>query len=168
MCSVSYPFSSRYTPECRAHIGRYACIHGTAAASTYFSRKLKKNITKSTVQSIEEVYSREKRTCDPEDEMIMSALHPMKRGRPLLLGETLDHQVQVYLKKIREQSGIVTAAVVVAAAKGIIMATDKSKLVEFGGHINPNKDWAYHLLKRMNFARRKVTTSKSKMLAFRF
>ncbi len=49
-----------------------------------------------------------------------------------------------------------------AAAKGIIMATDSSLLVEFGGHIAINCHWAYHLLDRTKFSRRKVTTAKTK------
>ena len=53
---------------------------------------------------------------------------------------------------------------VVAAARSILMSNDgdRSKLVECGGHIKLNRQWAYHLLGRMNFVRRKATTSKSK------
>ena len=35
-------------------------------------------------------------------------------------------------------------------------------LVEFGGHVELNRHWAYSLLHRMNFVQRKVTTAKSK------
>ena len=91
----------------------------------------------------------------------MTTLSPKKRGRPILLGAHIDKQVQLYLKKIREHGGVITASVVVAAARGILMAQDKSLLAEFGGHITL-RHWAYHLLNRMNFVRRKATTSKSK------
>lgn len=56
-----------------------------------------------------------------------------------------------------------TAAVVVAAAKGILKANDRYSLLEYEGHINPSKDWAYHFLSRMEFVRRKATTAKSKV-----
>ena len=69
----------------------------------------------------------------------LTVLPTKKRGRLLLLGENFDHQIQMYLRKIREQGGKITAAVVVAAARGIIMVTDKNRLVEFGGYVNPNK-----------------------------
>ena len=92
----------------------------------------------------------------------VSTLSPKKRGRPVLLGEHVDKQVQLCLKKIREQGGVITASVVVAAARGILMATNKSLLVEFGGHLSLSRHWAYHLLNRMKFVRRKATTSKSK------
>ena len=42
---------------------------------------------------------------------------------------------------------------------------DCDKLVEFGGHINLSRQWAYQLLGCMNYVRRKVTTSKSKHFA---
>ncbi len=71
-------------------------------------------------------------------------------------------QVQLYLQKIRENGGIVTASVVVAAARGIVMSRDRTQQAEFGGHIELSRQWAYHLLSRMKFVRRKATTAKSK------
>ena len=67
------------------------------------------------------------------------------------------------MKKVRDQ-GVITVSVVVAAACGILMFNkfDRDKLVEFGGHINLSRQWAYHLLGRMNYVRRKATTSKHK------
>ena len=53
--------------------------------------------------------------------------------------------------------------VTMAAARAIIVTQDRSKLVEFGGHIELNHAWAYSLLRRMNFVKRKVTTAKSKL-----
>ena len=70
-----------------------------------------------------------------------------ERGRPLLLGKNIDEQVQLYLHKIRENGGVVTASVVVAAARGILMSRDRTQLAEFGGHIELSREWAYHLLR---------------------
>ena len=39
---------------------------------------------------------------------------------------------------------------------------EKSKLTEFGGHVELKRSWAESLLSRMNFVSRKATTSKSK------
>ena len=110
---------------------------------------------------------KEKRKADSSDEEV-TELHPKKRGRPVLLGAAAEVQLQLYLKKIREQGGIVTASVVVAAAQGILMSTDRSKLVEFGGYIGLSRQWAYHFLGWMKFVRRKATTSKSKPTAADF
>ena len=49
-----------------------------------------------------------------------------------------------------------------AAAQGILLSCAKEKLVEFGGHIDLNRHWAFSLLKRMNFVKRKATMSKMK------
>ena len=128
----------RYTPEDRAAIGRYACKHGVKAASTYFSRKLGKKINKSSVHSMKVAYLesvRRKRRADEE----IAELHPKKRGRPLLLGNQVDDQVQLYLKKLREQGGVVSASVVVAATRGILVSIDRTQLVKFGVHIELSK-----------------------------
>ena len=151
-------FNPRYTPEMRADIGRYASLNGVSAASAVFSRKLGMKVRKSTVDVMKKAYLEKKRRADSE----VSTLSPKKRGRPILLGQHVDKQVQLYVKKTREQGGVITASVVVAAAYGILMAMNKSLLVEFGGHITLSRHWAYHLLNRMNFVRRKATTSKSK------
>lgn len=116
---------------------------------------------------MKKAYLAEKRKADDPDEEII-VLPPKKRGRQFLLGEQLDKQIQEYLKIIRGQGGIVNASVVISAAKGIIMATDSSLLMEYGGHINLSRHWAYHVLDRMKFTRRKATTSKSKTLPQEF
>ena len=85
-----------------------------------------------------------------------------KRGRRVLLGDDLDMKVQMYLKKVREGGGVVSARIAMAAARGIVLTCDRSLLVEFGGHVELSKHWAYSLLQRMKFVQRKVTTAKSK------
>ena len=121
---------SRYGLEDRAAICKYACAHGIRAASTHSSRKLGRKISKSYVYSIKISYLRNLRECSEGSRDEIAKLCPKKQGRPLLLGATLDKQVQAYICKIREQGGVVCASVVVAAATGII---DKTKLVQFGG-----------------------------------
>ena len=51
---------------------------------------------------------------------------------------------------------------VIAAARGILTSLDKTKLQEFGGHIDLTKHWAHSFLTRMNYVQRKGTTAKSK------
>ena len=94
---------------------------------------------------------------DSDDEA--TTLTPKKHGHHLLLGENVDKQLQLYWKKIKKQRGVITALVVVAAARGILMAGNCSQLAEFGSHVTLSRYWAYHLLK---FVRRKATTSKNK------
>ena len=80
-----------------------------------------------------------------------------KRGRPLTLGY-LDEKVQKYIRALRKAGTPVNARVVLAAAEGIVTATDRTLLFENGGHIKLTLDWAYSILKRMGFVKRKVTT----------
>ena len=60
----------------------------------------------------------------------------------MLLGADLDEKVQLYLKKVREGGGVVTARIAMAAAKGILMSSNRGALVEFEGHISITKSWA--------------------------
>lgn len=55
-----------------------------------------------------------------------------------------------------------SARIAMAAARGIVLSCDRSKLVEFGGHIELNRHWAHSLLKIMKFVQRKTTMAKSK------
>ena len=103
---------------------------------------------------------KEDRTLDDSDDL--SELPTKKRGRRVLLGDDLDRKVHLYLKKVREGGGVVSARIAMAAARGIVLTCDRSMLVEFGGHVELNRPWAYSLLHRMNFVQRKVTTAKSK------
>ena len=98
---------------------------------------------------------------DEEDEDIV-ALPRKKRGRPPLFGQELDSLVQMYLRKVREGGGTVSARIVMAAARGILLKCNRSMLVEFGGDIHLNRHLAHSLLKRMKFVQRKATTAKSK------
>lgn len=56
----------------------------------------------------------------------------------------------------------VTGHIAIAAARGILEVYDKNLLAENGGHIVLTKQWAYSLLHRMKFVKRRMTTAKSK------
>ena len=98
----------------------------------------------------------------------MSHLPEKKRGRSVLLVADVDAKVQAYLKLVREGGGIVSAMIAIAAAKSLLICYDRSRLAEFGGPLVLNKGWAYSLLKRMNFVKRKATTSQSKFTITNF
>ena len=49
-----------------------------------------------------------------------------------------------------------------------MLAYDKAKLAEFGGHMSLSKEWAHSVLRRINFVQRKGTTSKSKFTVENF
>ena len=49
-----------------------------------------------------------------------------------------------------------------AAARGLLLASNRNMLVEYGGHVQINRAWAQSFLERMGYVKRKATTSNSK------
>lgn len=147
----------RYSRSERAEIGKYASQHGVAAAARVYSRKLGKNVSGTTASSLKKAYLHDKSAADDE-----GILPEKKRGRPVLLGEVLDTKLQVYIKTVREGGGVISARIVMAAARGILMSYNRARLADFGGDVLITRHWAYALLRRMEFVQRKATTSKSK------
>ena len=66
----------------------------------------------------------------------VSSFPTLHQGRTLLLGNFLDTAVQDYIKALREVGGVVTTAIVMAAAEGTVAARDESLLLQHGGHID--------------------------------
>ena len=95
---------------------------------------------------IQKQYEAELRRIGPEQ--AISHLSKKKRERPFTLGE-LDGKVQQYVRSLRRVGTPVNARIVIAAAEGVIKASDRTILIENGGHSQLTLTWAYSLLKRM-------------------
>ena len=65
------------------------------------------------MKSYRELCARKRR---PADDSELQSPPPKKRGKPLLLGGQADKAAQLYILKLREQSGMVNSAIVQAAA----------------------------------------------------
>ena len=102
-------------------------MHGSAAAARHVSKKIG-NVSESSVKSIKKCYLEAKRKRNEDDESIMS-LPTKKCGRTLLLVSDLDEKLQLYLRKIRTSGGPLTARIAIAAAKGLLLADNRNKLV---------------------------------------
>ena len=147
-----YLHAFRYSPKERAEIGRYAKLHGVAAAARYFSRQRGHTINESTIRSIANSYKVElSRKRAGEGEGDVELLPVKKRGRSLLIGEDIDAKVQAYIKRVRKGGGVVTARIAIAVAKGLLQSFNRSLLAEFGGPVELNKSWGYSLLRRMKY-----------------
>ena len=102
------------------------------------------------------------------DEDVKSKPEPIKelprkkQGRPLLLPDELDHQIQEYLKDLRKRGMPINTAVVVAAAEGILLNKNASLAPKDGIEVKLTDDWAKSLLKRMGYVKRKAC-SKAKV-----
>ena len=58
-----------------------------------------------------------------------------KQGRQVLVGESLDVMVQHYLMRVCQGAGVVSAWIVMAVARGILLSCNQSKLAEFEGDV---------------------------------
>jgi len=54
----------------------------------------------------------------------------------------VETQVREYIKESRASGCVINTAVIIAAAKGIVMATDANVLLENGGYLDLSKEWA--------------------------
>ena len=122
------------TPEQKAKVGKYVAENGTTNAIRIFSRELP-NLKESTVRRWKKVYlcelATKKRAGD--EKISVDRLPVAVKGRPLLLGKDLDHQVQAYIASLREAGGVVNMAIVIAAATGIVRRNDSNLLAAIMG-----------------------------------
>ena len=156
-------YKYRYSPSVRAEIGKYASQHGVSATARFYTWKFGHSISETTTHSLKKAYLqsvRGKRAADDEGDVRLLPIK--KRGRPVLLGQVLDRKVQQYLMRVREGEGVFSATYVMAVARGILLSCNHSRLVQFGGDIELNRQWAYSLLRCMSFVKQKTTTAKSK------
>ena len=65
----------------------------------------------------------------------MDRLPQGKVDHPPLLGETLDQQVQAYLRMLKDSGGVINTSIAIAAANGIVQKKDSNLLAANGEHI---------------------------------
>ena len=142
----------------KAKIGKYAAENGNTAASRHFSKDLEKPLSEGTIRGFKSKYLDElSRKRKANEDLTTESLPDKKRGRPLLLGEELDHKVQAYVQALRDSGGSVSSAIVSTAAKGILLKV-KKMLPEYGGQATLTKAWAQSLLNCMGFVKCRGTT----------
>ena len=118
-------------------------------------RKLK-NLYQLELQSKFKVGS----TTDGNDEIPVTEDIPTlplkKTGRPPMIGEELDRQVQEYIRYFREPGidAVVNTDVVIVTGNGILMSKDANLL----SSVTLTNAWAKYMLYQMNFGKRKATT----------
>ena len=88
----------------------------------------------------------------------MTSLPNGKQGRPFILGEIMDREVQDFIRTQRSIGAIVTRSTVIAIGKGVVMRHNKFLLSEFGGHVSLMSHWAESILHRMKFVKRRGST----------
>ena len=81
-----------------------------------------------------------------------------KIGRPMLLLENLIKKVIETVANLRLRGAPVSAAVIRAVARGVIIANDRLLLLENGGYIDLSADWSRQVLYRFEKLGLKMTS----------
>ena len=109
-----------------------------------FVKEFDTSLSESTVQSLKKSYisARDAKKRKLDEDITLESLPPKKRGRPLLLSESIDKQVQAYVKNPQEQGCIVNTTLVIAAARGILKKCDPSLAKSNENREMLTKSWA--------------------------
>ena len=111
---------------------------------------------------------RRKRTStEVGDDLEVTELPSKKRGKPFLLGDKIDAEVQTILRAMRESGAVVNTSITIATGTGVVRKRDKSLLKENGGSLELTKNWAKSILYRMGFVKRRGNT-KAKVSVLHF
>ena len=96
------------------------------------------------------------------EDMTVKELTNKKTGRPLILGEDLDKQVQAYLAALRENGAVVDTAIAIACAKGVVKLFDSNLLECNGGQATLTKHRVKYLMECVGFVKRHASIPKQK------
>ena len=122
---------NKWTGEERAEIARCANEDGVSQTVRLLKGKYPR-LSKQTVCDFKKAFNEAKRNTIGEVDEIRSR----KRGRPTLLPEELMQKTIETIQTLRLKGVPVTATVINAFAKGIVMANDRTILVEHGEYLS--------------------------------
>ena len=144
----------KYTNKDSFKIGKFASENGAATCVKRFKTDFPK-LNKSAVPDFKRKYEQELKSARRNGKKIDRVLTVEKRGRPLLLGK-LHEMVQKYINAASCREAVITRSTAVSTVKALIRR--HPNLV---GKINLDKsEWAKTRFQRMEFTRRKATSSK--------
>ena len=150
----------KYSPEQKAEIGRYAANTNISSAVRKYQLDFP-NLRKQTVYEFKKAYLKEKGSSGKE----VTILKAKKRGRPKLLPEEIMNKTIKTIKVLRLKGAPISYNVINAIAKGIVVANDRTMLVEHGGYLQFTDNWARNVLNEVQrletkMVKRMATTSK--------
>ena len=145
------------TSEQKLIVGKYASENGVVSAIRRYQKDFDGSLKESTVRGWRDTYTLELKARKRAGKDIDIKTLPAKKvGRPPLLDEEIDKEVQKYLLMLREAGGAVNGAIARSAAAGIIRIRNSKLLACNGGPIVLTKHWSRYLLERMGFVKRKA------------
>ena len=133
---------AKWTPQQRAEIGHYPSTHEVTAAVRHYQGKYPQ-LKKQTVFEFKASYQKQKKDTGKE----VHKLATKKRGRPKLLPEKVMEKTITFIKALRLKGAPVKVNVIKAVAKGIVMANDRTLLIDHGGYLSFSKQWGKKHLK---------------------
>ena len=142
----------KYDEHKRCEVAQYAISAGNKSAARKFGIPL------TTVRGFVKSYKELTVVKNPKEKI--TTLPEKKRGRTTLLPEEIDAKVIEMAKTMRISGAVVNYNVLMAIARGLIIANDRTLLVENGGSIQLGSKWCTSVFKRMKWSKRKCTTSK--------
>ena len=95
------------------------------------------------------------RSAEIECDLVVSELPGKKRGRPFLLGEKFNIEIQTIIRTMCDSGAVVNTSIAIAITMGVIRKRDRSLLKEGGGHLELMKNWAKSILRGMGFVKRR-------------
>ena len=140
----------KYDERLRCEVAKFALNGNNKAAARKYG------IPVTTVRSFVKSY---KETV-LENDANVSVLPQKKRGRKTLLPEEIDEKVIEMAQSMRLAGAVVNYNILIAIAKALVIANDRTMLAEFGGSIQLGWKWCTSVFKRMKWVNRKCTTSK--------
>ena len=141
---------AKYDEHLRCEVAKFAINGSNKAAARKFG------IPVTTVRGFVQSY----KETEQGNGATINALPVKKRGRKTLLPKEIDEKVIDMAISMRLAGAVVNYNILIAIAKALVTANDRTLLVEFGGTIQLGWKWCTSVFKRMNWVNRKCTTSK--------
>ena len=141
----------KYDDKQRADVAKYALANGSRSAERRYG------ITESTIRGFVKSYKERMESGTQKD---ITSLPKQKRGRRTLLPAEIDSKVMEMVSGMRIAGAVVNYNILIAIAKGIVIANDRTLLAEHGGPIQLGWRWCQSIFERMKWSNRKKTTAK--------
>lgn len=144
-----------YSDEDRYKIAKYAISHGASQAAVYFEKKYP-TIRESSVRGFVKKYREQLMAAEEQGRTPDKRISLLKRGRPLMLGNSIDEKVRKYILSLYHKGGHISRATTVITANVLLQESNDLSLKG----IVANDSWGKSFLQRIGFRRRAVTTGK--------
>ena len=146
-------YASNILPRVKVEVRKHALSNGTKAALKRFSSKYPHYEFKRVT-----IYNWKKKI--PKDQVLGEGNFLNKIGRSSKVNDEIMLKIKEIIVGIRLAGAAISRKMVIAIGTGVMKANSASLLLEFGGSITLNENWARGVLKNVNWVKRKGTRGK--------